>query len=290
MVIVELKGGLGNQFFQYAAGIALSQYYGVPLKVNIANLQAPDKTLGTSRQYMLSNLSSPPETVIYTETNGFLQRLLRKINSVVNPSAPNIYKEKNFYYDTNFWKTGKSVHIIGNFQSELYFSQFKKKILSKIKINELLLSVSDIAMLKAVTETESLSIHIRRGDYVSNKIANNVLGVLPLTYYQAAYKLITEAKNIKHTFVFSDDIEWVKNNFTFITNVTFVDNSGENKDIADFYLMQHCSHNIIANSSFSWWAAYLNPNPDKMVVAPQRWFNKANLNTKDLLPAGWIKV
>ena len=119
---------------------------------------------------------------------------------------------------------------------------------------------------------------------------SHVLGTLPIDYYKQAYNEILKKESIDKCFIFSDDIEWAKLNLSFLPNSTFISSIEQNKDIVDFVLMQSCKHNIIANSSFSWWAAYLNSNPNKIVIAPKRWFNQVDYNTKDLFPESWITI
>jgi len=290
MILVELKGGLGNQLFQYAAGLALSEFHKVPLKVDIANLKLPDETIGTYRKYVLSNLQIPPVIANEVEINSFKGNVAKKIYRFLPIQFKSIFKEKYFHFNPSFWKTKKTVYLKGNFQSDKYFNDFCESIIEKISFDGTQHSTVSKMVLEKISNSESLSIHIRRGDYVSNKIANDVLGTLPIEYYQQAYQLLSSKTSIKRSFVFSDDIKWAKQNLHFVKEVSFVETDDVNRDIEDFYLMQHCKHNIIANSSFSWWAAYLNPNPNKIVIAPERWFNKAPLNTKDLYPNTWLKV
>jgi hypothetical protein len=287
MVIIELKGGLGNQLFQYAAGLALSEFHKTGLKVDISNLKMPDEVLGTYRRYVLSNLQIPP--VIATEKEG--AATTKKYQHFLPTRFKNIFKEKHFHYNSSFWKTNRDVHLKGNFQSDKYFRDFRGHIKDAISFEGVSLTTESQDILEEISGTKSLAIHVRRGDYVTNKIANDVLGTLPISYYEKAYQLILSTTAIEKCFIISDDIQWAEQNMGFIKDANFVNsNDTTNKDIVEFYLMQHCTHNIIANSSFSWWAAYLNPNPNKIVIAPERWFNKAPYDTKDLYPAEWLKV
>jgi hypothetical protein len=290
MIITELKGGLGNQLFQYAAGIGLSQHLHTSLKVDIRNLKSADKTLGTYRRYVLSNLLHSPQICSESEISQISTNSLSKILFSFGSSSFKAFKEKHFHYHEEFLNLKGNIYLRGNFQSEKYFEAYKKNIFSQIQFNKLLLDTNDARILNDISNAPSLAVHVRRGDYVSNKIANDVLGTLPLDYYKASYNEICKGETIVNTFIFSDDINWAKENFSFIKNIFFVQSKGDSSDIVDFYLMQHCSHNIIANSSFSWWAAYLNPNPNKIVIAPKKWFNKAPYNTKDLIPAGWLTI
>lgn len=149
-------------------------------------------------------------------------------------------------------------------------------------------------MLNKINETESISLHVRRGDYVSNLKASSEHGVCSIDYYKKAIEhiksKIKDKKNICF-FLFSDDPIWVKDNMTFINDeIVVIDFNNEEKSHEDMRLMSACKHNIIANSSFSWWGAWLNNNQEKIVVAPEKWFKVDNYDTRDLYPANFIKL
>jgi len=137
---------------------------------------------------------------------------------------------------------------------------------------------------------ESISLHIRRGDYVSNVYTNSVHGTCSLDYYQQAVTLLESKLNNPHFFIFSDDLAWAKEHLSFIENVTFVELDVNIPDHDEMFLMSQCLHHIIANSSFSWWGAWLNKNLDKIVIAPKRWFIDETYNTSDLIPDAWIRL
>lgn len=289
MITVELRGGLGNQLFQYAAGIALSEFHGVKLNVDITQLKEPDEILGTYRRYCLSNLLKEPQ-LSSSETPKYLSiPIIKKIDKILPTQLKSIFYEKHFHYNPLFWKTKKTVYLRGNFQSYKYFQDYKEQVLKllvfKQKINE-----ESVNSFNNISNTNSLAIHIRRGDYVSNKIASDVLGTLNIDYYKSALEHINSKTQVENIYVFSDDLKWAKENLSFITTPNYIDATGKDKDIIEFNLMKSCKHQIIANSSFSWWAAYLNPNPNKIIIAPQKWFNKVNYNTKDLFPQDWVTI
>lgn len=290
MVIAELKGGMGNQLFQYAAGIALARHLNTELKVDITSLDTPDVILGTYRKYALSNLLQPPAIVYANELKSIVPSGIQRYLSFIKTNGFKIYREKYFHYNPAFWNLKGSVYLSGNFQSEKYFQPFINDVINSIQFGDIFFSEKEKDMISILKSGESVSVHVRRGDYVSNKIANDVLGALPLNYYEEGMKHIKDMRDIKTVLIFSDDINWAKANLKFIENSFFMEATGANRDLIDFCMMQNCSHNIVANSSFSWWAAYLNPNPDKIVIAPKRWFNKAPYDTKDLIPENWIRI
>jgi hypothetical protein len=138
-------------------------------------------------------------------------------------------------------------------------------------------------------EKNSVSLHVRRGDYVSNPDANKYHGTKGLDYYIAALARVNKSQKDSTVFVFSDDIAWCKKNLKLkAKKVVWVD--GKNSPIEDIYLMSLCKSNIIANSTFSWWGAWLNSNPKKIVVAPKVWFSDSNIDTSDLIPADWTRL
>jgi len=141
-----------------------------------------------------------------------------------------------------------------------------------------------------MSKSNSVSLHIRRGDYLSKSV--EVFEPLNLDYYYSGIEYFNNTIKEPHYFVFSDDIEWAKSNFVQSSSYTVVDYNGADKGYEDMRLMSLCKHNIIANSSFSWWGAWLNRNPDKNVLAPKKWFSSktSNLNSNDLLPSSWIKI
>jgi hypothetical protein len=141
-----------------------------------------------------------------------------------------------------------------------------------------------------IKKVNSVSIHIRRGDYVTNKRHSKVFSPCSHDYYSRAAKLIADQQPNPHYFVFSDDIGWAKANLEFEYPTTFVDVNDEAHSHEDMRLMSLCNHNIIANSSFSWWGAWLNVNPEKVVIAPQKWFSDYKCNTQDMIPENWIKI
>ena len=141
-----------------------------------------------------------------------------------------------------------------------------------------------------IKQLNSVSIHVRRTDYISNIPANNYHGTCNETYYIEAMKIIGKKISNPHFYIFSDEPEWFKANIKTNFQVTFVEHNKNEKSFEDMYLMSLCKHNIIANSSFSWWGAWLNSNENKQVIAPANWFQDKTKNTKDLLPETWIKL
>ena len=145
-------------------------------------------------------------------------------------------------------------------------------------------------MQRLIEGTEAVSMHIRRSDYVSGPYVHNRFYLCPLSYYYAAIEILRKSLSYPDFFVFSDDIQWVKENLRLEYPTRYVDHNGPERDYEDLRLMSLCKHHVIANSTFSWWGAWLSTNPEKIVIAPQHWFKDAKRCTKDLIPGTWIRL
>lgn len=150
--------------------------------------------------------------------------------------------------------------------------------------------VWDCQIAEMISAAQAVSIHVRRGDYAQDRITQQVHGLCGLDYYDRAAQYIAAHVAAPHFFIFSDDMPWVKENLKLSFPVTFVDHNNESSDYNDLLLMSLCDHHIIANSSFSWWGAWLSDSAEKIVIAPQMWFANSNADTKDLLPDSWVRL
>jgi len=169
-----------------------------------------------------------------------------------------------------------------------YFLPAAHEVLTTFRLKPALISnVSDFG--KTIRNLESVSIHIRRGDYANTSLFN-YHGLTSQTFYQQAIDKISSLLVNPVFYIFSDNASWVEQNLHFFADVELVSENTSKTHYEDFYLMTQCRHNIIANSTFSWWAAWLNPNPDKIVIAPKKWYNQVKLDTSDLIPPEWIRL
>jgi len=291
MVIVKLMGGLGNQMFQYAAGRRLTHVLGTELKLDISgyeNYNLRKYELGSFN--ILEDFASSWEVKTLTsQKNGALARLVRCVLRRPKDLAPSHIRESYFHFDSEILNLPNNVYLDGYWQCEKYFVDICDIIMKEFSIKTPQTGKNK-KLAELITSCNAVSIHIRRGDYVSNPIAYEILGVCSLAYYQAAIEKLTHTINQPYFFVFSDDIEWVRHNLRLDYPATYVANNGVEKNYEDLRLMSQCKYHVIANSSFSWWAAWLCTYPSKIVMAPQEWFNNANYDTIDLIPAEWIRV
>jgi hypothetical protein len=286
-------GGLGNQLFQYATGRALALKHQTELKLDLSLLNADPKNVYTKRELELNVLNISSTIAASKELEVFFERtIFQKIVTKFFPSFPLKYyigNQKGFEYDEAFELYPDNSYLNGYWQSEKYFSSIRE-ILSKELVIKRDMTEQCKLTKDLILNSNSVSLHIRRGDYLSDKNAKEFHGTLPLDYYYKAMAQLNLLYKDLKVFIFSDDMDWVKANLKLTNECVYVDfNTGENS-VFDMYLMSQCKHNIIANSSFSWWGAWLNQNSSKIVIAPQLWFADKSLNTKDLIPNSWLKM
>lgn len=284
MIIARLQGGLGNQLFQYAAAKALATRLNKPFKVETITSLQKDKR----RAIALNDLQANVELATKKEVKEFIYfpSLYRHPQSFLFKTGKHIYHEPHFHFDKNFLQLTDPVFLDGFWQSPLYFKEIETIIRQDFTVKpELIKNVQEKG--KELESKNSMAVHIRRGDFLHPEITA-YHGVMDIAYYSRAIQLITEKIPGATVHYFSDDIEWVKKNLP-ADNAVFV-SSFTTSAIEDFYLMTKCRHHIIANSSFSWWTAWLNTNPDKVVVAPEKWFADSSIHTNDLIPSHWIQI
>jgi hypothetical protein len=294
MVVVQLTGGLGNQMFQYAAAKSLAIRKKTSLILDISSFyrtEIPD--LEVVRDFALQKFLGVTEESIninnlaLNDQFSFLED--KKIDKLLPRFKRSTFREKFFHFDSTFFKTKNSVYLVGIWQSPKYFETVQNEILKSFKFrNEIINRVE--AKANEMRNSNSLSIHVRRGDYLRKPIILDWHGVMSKEYYLNAFNLIKTKTKIDKVYYFSDEPDWVASELIPHIPGEIVSVEVSKSQYEDFYLLQSCQHQILANSSFSWWAAYLNSNPNKIVIAPKRWFNQVDYNTKDLFPESWITI
>jgi hypothetical protein len=285
MIIVQILGGLGNQMFQYAAGRCLAHLNNTQLKLDVTGFT--DYKL---RSFDLHSLHTDCQFASANEIRNLLpSHNFEKALQYLSPKKKRTYyREKYFHFDDNMLKFGKNVYLKGYFQSEKYFLPIKEIIQNEFRIKEeAIAGVKDF--FNAPGSANRVSVHLRRGDMKNDPVMAERHGVMPLSYYQKAIEIIRSKISAPHFYFFSDDIDWTKENFN-TTDATFVSGEISKTHFEDLYLMSQCDHNIIANSSFSWWGAWLNKSVNKIVIAPNKWFNNGPTDLHDLIPDDWIKI
>ena len=281
MIIVKLMGGLGNQLFQYALGRRLALKNKTELFLDISRLES----YGKPRQYSLSHLAIAGSIA----TNKQLAKL--KIINLFDFFKPygkkSIIRERRYPFDPSVINAPRNVYLDGPWQTEKYFKDIEDTIRRDITIKDPP-DKKYLAILDKIRRTNSVSLHVRRTDYLVGK-NTSVFTICQLEYYKQALMLIAQKIGIQELFVFSDDIEWANKNISFPCPITFV-SDGNLADYQELMLMSSCKHNIIANSTFSWWGAWLNNNHRKIVVTPKKWFFGSAIDERDMIPSMWIKI
>ena len=285
MVLVKLKGGLGNQMFQYAIGRHLSLKNDSSLRFDISEL-GQHSIHDTKRNYELHVFN------IYGKIAPKLL-LLRvnklnksKIFKILNLSYKPIF-QKDMYFDASVLNEKGNIILDGYWQSEEYFNDIRDVL---IKDFALTIAPDNINkdMLKRINNSNSVCIHVRRGDYISDNIINAVHGTCSVKYYLSAVNVIEGKVAYPEFFIFSDDPNWCKSNLKLNYPTHYVDINDVSKGYEDLRLMYNCNHFICANSSFSWWGAWLSDNSNKIICAPRKWF--VGKDEGDIVPKDWIRV
>jgi len=290
-VITRLNGGLGNQLFQYAAGRSLAERLGVPLKVDLSEFETDLlRRFELDKFTINAGIATPKELANIVIKPSRFQRSYSRLAISLGLGFNRIaFKERKFRYDDTFEKIRNPMYLNGYWQSEKYFKSAKDKLLSELCLVDKLGEASQ-RMLEEILPCSAISLHIRRGDYISNPSAALVHGVCSLDYYYSAIIHLTAHVENPYFFVFSDDPQWAKDNLKINYPVQFVEANGPDRGVEDMWLMKSCKHHIIANSSFSWWAAWLNDRQDKIVITPRIWFLDKKIDTKDLVPEQWHRI
>ena len=292
MIICKILGGLGNQMFQYAAGRALSIYSGNPLLLDLRSFQHYKLHNG----FEIGQIFCAP---VQVATNDDISQVLgwrghdliakvlkRAQSSLLN--GPRLAIEPHSHYWPKLKEFTAPFYFQGYWQSDKYFMEYEQVIRSDFCFKEPLSGVNLDSSVR-IQGCNSVSLHVRRGDYVTHAPTTKILNPCPVEYYETAIACIAARINSPCFFVFSDDPQWVRRNLSIPFPVEYVDGNRGPQSYIDMQLMSLCKHHIIANSSFSWWGAWLNRNPDKLVFAPRRWFCNG-MNDSDLTPQDWIKL
>lgn len=281
MIIISLSGGLGNQMFQYALGRALSLRNNCKLRIDTSWYNNIPSSC-TSREFELNNYN----IVGKKHSNRILG--MSKNNHLVKRLLPEAacYSEKSLIYDEKVLELSGHHFLKGYWQSYKYFEGIRDKLINDFRLKYGIPDNVESLREEVISNNQSVSIHIRRGDMVHDRKTREYHGHCTIDYFQRAIALIEEKFSSPHFYLFSDEIDWAMENFSYLNNKSFI---SCNLGIHDLEVMKHCHHNIISNSSFSWWAAWLNVNPDKIVICPLKWY-KTDISDVDLIPETWERI
>lgn len=289
MKIVNIIGGLGNQMFQFALYLALREKYPEEdIKICLSafdgyklhNAYELDKVFGI-------NVPVASSKEVGSMGYPFSNYCQWQLTNHLLPKRSRMFKDKIFghYYENVFLQSG-DCYYDGYWQNERYFCDIREDIL--MAYTPIDIDMKNVSVAQRFSHSNSVSIHVRRGDFMKQKMYQ---GICDIDYYARAIKEINSKADVDVFCIFSNDIAWCKENIIPLLNgkeyVVIDWNTGGNSYL-DMYLMSQCRHNIIANSSFSWWGAWLNQHVDKIVIGPKTWINKKNAEFE--LPATWIEI
>lgn len=307
MIITRIIGGLGNQLFQYAAARHLAEIHKTTLKLDITGLE--DHRLHWYNKYRLSpyyksplwyhkyhlgnfniqeSFASPEEVKALTKRSiGY--RLKNRMASRKAVSTPtHIIEKRDFVFDPQILDLPDNVYLSGYWQNEKYFVDIEDIIRREFTVKRVQ-EGKDKELAHQIVSCESVSIHARWGYEVTDK--NRIYArCYDTDYYLRCVERMGKALTNPYFFVFSDNLEWVRENLRLTYPATFVEHNDKDRGYEDLRLMSQCKHNIIANSTFSWWGAWLNKNLDKIVLAPKKWLRSGHIDTSDLIPDSWIQL
>jgi hypothetical protein len=291
VVISQVIGGLGNQMFQYAAGRSLALRHGCEVQLDTSDFAGYSLHQGfeLATVFGIDFRQTDRETrdrLLGWRRYRLARRLLKRWPGL-QVGQRLMVREPHFHYWPDWEFLTSPAYLSGYWQSERYFSNCADQIRQDFQFQKPL-DLRSLEIAEEIRSGVSVSLHVRRGDYVSNPKTTAVHGLCGPPYYATAIEYLSDQIGPMRLFIFSDDIEWVRANLPLDSHPhTFVSHNKGADSWRDMLLMSLCQHHVIANSSFSWWGAWLNASPSKIVAAPKKWFANRN-DTKDLFPSGWI--
>lgn len=291
MIIVKLIGGLGNQLFQYSVAKHLAFINNTNVLLDTTAFEDFYKLHKYSLQHFNidAKIGSRQELENIYNFPHSLNRLERVWKYRILGQQFYHITEKQFHFDDIvLQKYHGNVLLDGYWQTEKYFAAIEAPLRKEYLITTPQTEI-DKNVTQQIQNSNAVSLHIRRADYTNPETAKTH-GLCSLEYYQKAIEIVASRVTNPTFFIFSDDIIWAKENLKLDFSTTFVGHNNADKNYEDLRLMSSCQHHIIANSSFSWWGAWLNPNPNKVVIAPKEWFATTERNYQDVVPENWIKL
>lgn len=284
MICMKIVGGLGNQMFQYAAGLSLANRLNTELTLDTREFRTYElHAFGLQRLNITSRIATDSDLKRWPRWSRKWCKRAHRFGL-----RTRWYLEPEFPYNPAWEGISDGTMLEGYFQSEKYFADIAPQLRREFTPKEAL-STKNREYLEKIKSTDSVMLHVRRGDYASDPKTLHLHGLCSLDYYSAALDAIQKKHPSPHFFIFSNDLNWANENLPLNGTVTFVDGNDASPEM-DIFLMSQCKHHIIANSSFSWWGAWLANHPEQEVFAPKQWFNALDADTRDLIPKGWNRL
>lgn len=275
--------------FQYAFGKNIAIKNGCELKFDLSFYNKSEP-----RSYSLDHFSITEKIASQREIESLKQKHFTSLNKIKRrlfSSKPYFVHQQGFEFNPDYLKTQPDVYLDGYWQSEKFFINSSEQIRKDFQVKTPP-NAANRDLLAQFESRNAVSLHIRRGDFQTNPVFNKIHGTCSLDYYQQATRLIAEKVQHPIFYVFSDDLKWAKLNLKVSYEMNFVDINDDKSAFEDLRLISNCKHHILANSSFSWWGAWLNENSDKTIIAPKTWFADAELNrhAASIVPDRWIRI
>jgi hypothetical protein len=294
VIVTKLQGGHSNQLFQYATARALALRLAVELYMDpqwfSAIAEGDTPRVYELGGYKLEQKFADPESFALADDGQRPSKLSRLLVRPPRKPLLTYYRQEGQGFDERVLHLPDDSYLEGWWQDERYFREIRQTLLQEIELKDPVAG-NDAEWLRQIRDSVSVSLHVRRGDYVTNPAAREFHGLLGMDYYGAALEQLIELTGERdlELFVFSDDIDWCKRQLEFGYPTTFIDSG--NSGAEDMRLMKRCRHHVIANSSFSWWGAWLGNHPEKVVIAPKNWFRDAAADAEtEIVPANWLRL
>ncbi|RZJ92920.1 MAG: alpha-1,2-fucosyltransferase [Hymenobacter sp.] len=295
MITVKLISGLGNQLFQYAMGRQLALTRGTELKFDLSFFDTQQlRSFKLDNFNIQASVATPAEIADYLEPYTSLalrHKIFRRIDARRPKYKRRVFREGEWWvYEPEVFQVPSHVYLDGYWQHYKYFTDIQPCVLDELTLKPTGNESADKLAAAIQANPGAVAVHVRRGDYITDSTANAFMGVLPVSYYQQAMAYVAARVPDAHFYFFSDEPAWVKHHLLSGNNTSVVEVEN-GTDYLDLDLMSKCAHTIIANSSFSWWGAFLNRNPTKLVVAPRQWVVPSEVNQKiELVLPSWVKL
>jgi hypothetical protein len=292
MVIVRLNGGVGNQMFQYAMGRTVAHRRRTSVRFDFRSLDGNARRCYSLGAWNVEAAPASMRDLLSVRIASCLERILMRGRPYY---ARHTVCEQSFSFDPDALNAPGNCLLMGYWQSEKYFKEIEPILRHEFTLR-MEPSAKSQEVARAIQASNSTFLHIRRGDYAADPMINKVHGTCSMRYYEDAVNYIGRAMHDPHLFVFSDEPRWVREHLKLPFPMTVVDHNhpgnaqSPGREHEDLWLMTLCRHAILANSSFSWWGAWLNPERNRIVIAPERWFRSPNNDTRDLIPDNWIRM
>jgi hypothetical protein len=290
-VVARIEGGLGNQLFEYAAARALADRLQCGLFLDLRGIQENgDRPYQLGLYNVRAEIATAEMLATLPPWRSSRMRRIQQSLSFMLPGGfhTSVFRSRSFAYDALFERLQHPVYMVGYWQSERYFASNRTRLLQ-----DLVLKMRDdvnAVWVQRIEACNSVSLHVRRGDYVSNASASKFHGTCNLVYYQRAVAELMRKETDIEVFVFSDEPQWAAENLRLPVCTHIVDANSPDSGHLDIELMRRCKHHVLANSSFSWWGAWLCEFPRQIVFAPDRWFSDPGIDASDVVPSRWNKL